>query len=403
MSATVATAPATFVHIRGRADATWRVAWPAQALGAKVAAIPEADAEKALQEPNMASPFPWAMRMRETNGRETLIGDGEQWAAFTATRPKVRTAEALFPDLEGAAVFTRPCLARATLALMMRQQGTLTVAETDDNYFAPDRQNIVQRTNALGEKGFDLHAKAMASFDRNVFSTAWLRDRYYREYKRRFGGKELPEPFVARNHVPSWAWPERADYDGPLRVGYMGSVSHLWDVHIAHAAFHAARYHRARTLMIGYNPADPDPGVPAEARNRKSRAVSERWAKVISEHIPWVEPVAYHRAALPLDIGLAPLRKSDFTCGKSDSKLLEFGISGAAVVCSRHPVFERAGWVHEVDVLYAQNQEDMALQTQRLLHDPILRRDLVQAAQEKIRNERNEQTMAREWSEALAT
>ena len=38
-------------------------------------------------------------------------------------RPRVTAKEALFPELEGAAVFTRPCLARATLALEMRQPG----------------------------------------------------------------------------------------------------------------------------------------------------------------------------------------------------------------------------------------------------------------------------------------
>jgi hypothetical protein len=402
MSSTVATAPATFVHIRGRADSTWRVEWPARALGAKLAAIPEDDAEKALLAPNMTTPFPWAMRMREAGGAVTLVGDGEQWAAFTAGRPRVEEAEAVFPELEGAAVFTRPCLARATLALMLRKQGRLTVAETDDNYFAPDRQNIVSRHNAAGEKGFDLHAKAMASMERNVFSTAWLRDRYYREYRRRFGGKDLPEPFVARNCVPDDAWPEIDPYDGPLRVGFMGSVSHLWDVHLAYASFHAAKYKGATTRMIGYNPADPDPGVPAETRSKKSQAVSDKWGLVIDEAIPWVEPGSYHRRALPLDIGLAPLRKSDFTCGKSDSKLCEYAISGAAIVCSKHPVFERAGWVHEVNALVAKNQEEMALHTLRLLRDRPLRLSLVAAAQEMIRTERNTATLKREWTEAIA-
>ena len=101
----------------------------------------------------MTTPFPWAMRMREQDGQTTLVGDKEQWEQFTATRPRVTAKEALFPELEGAAVFTRPCLARATLALEMRRQGVLTVAETDDNYFAPDRQNIVSRWNAAGRAG----------------------------------------------------------------------------------------------------------------------------------------------------------------------------------------------------------------------------------------------------------
>ena len=58
--------------------------------------------------------------------------------------------------------------------------------------------------------------------------------------------------------------------------------------------------------------------------------------------------------------------------GKSDSKLIEYAISGAAVVCSRHPVFERAGWVHGVNCLVAKSQEEMALHTLRAAPRPAL-------------------------------
>ena len=175
----------------------------------------------------------------------------------------------------------------------MNENGVRTIAETDDNYFAPSRQNLFSREQNLGERGHDMHAKAMASMTANVFSTEWLRDRYHREYRRRFKGLPLPEMHVARNCIPSWAWPERDEsYDGPVRVGFMGSPSHVWDVHIAYAAFHAAKHAHATTVMIGYNPADPDPDIPDEVevdgvwhktRSEKSLAVSAKWAKVIDK------------------------------------------------------------------------------------------------------------------------
>jgi hypothetical protein len=336
-------------------------------------------------------------------GETALVGDGEQWRLFSAGRPRLTRLELRFPELEGAALFVRPCLARATLAKVMRAQGTLTIAETDDNYFAPKRQNLVLRAQAEGEKAFDLHAKAMASMDRNVFSTEWLRDRYLREYRRRFGEVGLPEPFVARNCVPASAWPELEEYDGPLRVGFMGSASHVWDVHIAYAAFHAAKHLKATTTMIGYSPADPDPGVDETLRTRDSLAVSRKWAKVIDRHIHWTDPSVYHRRQLPLDIGVAPLRKGEFNHGKSDSKALEFTISGAACVLMRHPVFERAGWKHEENCLLASTQSDMGIQTLRLLRDPVLRRDLVAAAREMVANERNDEVMRTEWLAAVST
>jgi hypothetical protein len=400
---TVATCPATFVYVQGRGDTTWRADWPAAAIGARTVAIPEAQVDEALTGPNDATPFPWHFEARTEQGKTERIESRAQWHAFAARRPRLVFLGWEFPALEGTAVFTRPCLARATIAKAMRKGGTLTIGETDDNYFAPNRQNIVLRESGYGEAGFDLHAKAMASMDRNIFSTAWLRDRYRREYRRRFGkDAALPEPFVCRNCVPDHAWPELEDYDGPVRVGFMGSVSHLWDVHVAYAAFHAAKYVGARTVMIGYNPADPDPGVDDPTRTEKSLAVSRKWDAVIDVAIPWADPSVYHRTPLPLDIGLAPLRKNDFTRGKSDVKMIEFALSGAVGVCQRHPVFERAGWIDGVNCLMADNQEQMGLQTLRLLRDPPLRRELLQAAQELVRNERNESVMRREWLDAVA-
>ena len=394
---------ATFIVAQDMGDSTWRSLWPAEAIEAKRLLIPRDQLDRALLGPNTDTPFPWAVLASTDQGETTLVGDTEQWQAFTATRPRLARMRIRFPELEGAAVFIRPCLARATLAKAMRRQGILTIGETDDNYFAPNRQNLVLRERGVGERLLDQHAKAMASMDRNVFSTEWLRDRYYREYRRRFGDVGLPEPFVARNHVPSYAWPAIQPYEGPVRVGFMGSQSHLWDVHIAYAAFHAAKHVGATTTMIGYNPADPDPGFDDPTRTKESLRVSERWRKVIDRHIPWVEPDAYHRRALPLDIGLAPLRKNEFNLGKSDSKLLEYTISGAAVICQRSPVFERAGWKHEETCLMAKSQEDMAIQTLRLLRDLPLRDELAANAREMVREERNESVMAREWLAAVAS
>jgi glycosyltransferase involved in cell wall biosynthesis len=154
--------------------------------------------------------------------------------------------------------------------------------------------------------------------------------------------------------------------------------------------------------MIGYSPADPDPGVDDPTRTEKSLAVSRKWGAVIDRHIHWTDPAVYHRRQLPLDIGLAPLRRGEFNLGKSDVKAIEYSISGAAVVCMRHPVFERAGWKHEENALLVNNQEEMGLATLRLLRDPVLRRDLVAAAREMVANERNDEVMRTEWMAACS-
>lgn len=408
------TATATWLTVSGGNDVFWRAEAPAEAVGGRVAHVDEKDAVDTLAFPNSDKGYPWRFVAGTEDGTSRVIDSREAWESFTSTSPKLTSLDTQFPEQEGPAVFTRPCIARATLAKAMRLQGIRTIAETDDNYFAPPRHNLFARSNMPDEKTrrvvHDMHAKAMASMGVNVFSTAWLRDRYWKEYKQRFGLQGLPEMHVCRNNIARMAWPTVPEYDGPVRVGFMGSPSHVWDVHLAYAAFHAAKYHGCHTVMIGYHPGDPDPhipdtitanGVTYQLRSRKSRAVSTKWLNVVDEHIQWISPEEYHRAHLPLDIGLAPLRDNDFTRGKSDVKAIEYSISGAACVLQKHLVYTSGGWQHEVNCLLAKSQEDMAIQTMRLIHDPMLRTELVANARKMIRTERNEIVSRDEWNAAL--
>jgi hypothetical protein len=310
--------------------------------------------------------------------------------------------------VEGTAIWQRPDMPRAHLSYWMQDAGIRTVGETDDNYFASVDQNLFLRHNHFDEKQRSQHARALAFQDACVFSTAELRDMYQREFRARFGKQHLPELHVCRNHVPASDWPERDERDGPLRVGFMGSASHVWDIgSLGYASFHAAHGLGCETTFIGYTPADPDantngwdPGE--EFRSERSREHSAAWKKVVSRHIPWVEPDAYHRAALPLDIGIAPLRTNEFNLGKSDVKMVEHAISGVASVCSNMPVFNTAGWKHEVNCLMASTQEDFAHAVVRLVHDAKLRYELVANAQEMVMNERGDKQIKEEWSAAIA-
>jgi glycosyltransferase involved in cell wall biosynthesis len=215
---------------------------------------------------------------------------------------------------------------------------------------------------------------------------------------------------MCRNHIDHAQWPERIERDGPLRVGFMGSTSHLWDVSIAYTAIHAAHSMGCETHMIGYNPGDPDPGVPDEItadgetyelRSQKSKDHAAKWRKVISKHTGWINPTEYHRASLPLDIGLCPLKGDEFNFGRSDVKAIEYAISGAAVVCMNNPVYN-SNWTHEVNCLMAGSAQEMAVQTLRLIKDPQLRYELVTAAQEYVRKERGLVQMQQEWRYAIS-
>lgn len=401
---------ATWIVQKGGNDTWFRCDAPAQAVGGKVLYLKGKRFERSISHPNRDTGLPWTLHLQTEDGVVSASSKAE-WDALCRRRVRYTEAVPVFPTVEGAVVFTRPDGRRAVLAQYMREQGMLVCAETDDNYLSPGHMNLHQRQSGWTEDAIDITTRSMASFDRNIFSTDWLRDRYHKEMRRRLGKQNLPELFVCRNHIPHSAWPERKPYDGPLRVGFMGSGSHVWDINMAYTALHAAKNYGGATItMIGYNPAEPDKepdfyevnGEKIMARSQKSIDYRAKWRQVVDTHIEWIDPGRYRRVPLPLDIGLAPLMgANDFTLGKSDAKALEYTIAGAACVLSTSGIYSAGGWKHEVNCLMAGSQQEMAEQTLRLCLDEKLRYDLVTAAQEMVWNERCEIQMREEWSEAL--
>lgn len=365
------TAPATFYVVTGNSDYYWRVNAPAKAIGAKVNEIPEEGGYYAVTQENSDSPFPWH-----------LTEEGAE-----------------YPNHEGsAAVWTRPDLARATHARAMREQhGIRTVAEVDDNYLSNPKLNLFMRSNGFSPEHRTHHLKACASMGHVIVSTPELRDIYWKGMKQEFGRKLVPPISVCGNHLFLEDWPERIESDGPLRVGWMGSPSHVWDIDLAWAAMLHARNQGCETIVIGFNPADPDDfAITTDRAYEKTR----QWDKAISKAIPWVKMDSRSRLSLPLDIGLCPLLHNKFTMGKSDVKAVEYTIAGAAVVASATPVYTR-NWVHGETALLASSPQEMLNHVDLLIRKPALRERLVEAAQQYVREERDITKHADEWREAV--
>lgn len=367
---TVATAPATFYAVVGNSDYSWRVISPARAVGAETCLIPERGGWFAVTQPNDDTAFRWTQ--------------DEQ--GFTT-----------YPDHQGAAVWIRPDLARATHAKAMRQlHGVRTIGETDDNYLAPPHFNVYMRANGFDRKHRLDHMKAVASMDAMVFSTGWLRDYYHRELVREFGKKRLPPSHVCRNHVFEEDWPVLEDYDGPVRVGWMGSPSHVWDVNLAWPALLYAKQNGASTVMVGYDPADPETHV-TSARGNFNLG---QWGKVGYQYVPWRKMDGTERMRLPIDIGVAPLVTDAFTLGKSDIKAIEYVISGAAVVAQNNPVFNK-NWVHGETALLVGSPSEMIDAVKLLMKDKRLRRTLVENGQQYVREQRGGKQLREEWAAVI--
>lgn len=348
----VATACATWYAIQGGNDLGWRVEAPARVIGAKTCIMPEVGAYYCLMVPNTDSEFHWV-----------VTEDGAD-----------------YPQHEGAAVWTRPDLARATHAKAMRElHGIRTVAEVDDNYLSDPKLNYFMRVNGFDATARLDHMKAVASMDAIIVTTPGLRAHYEQTLARRF--RHCPPVYVCGNHVELDRWPAPVPAeDGRLRVGYMGSESHRWDLKLAFPALKWAADNGHHVVLIGHDP---------------------QWRRYMDyTHVPWTTPAEYRRTALPLDIGLAPLRHDTHTLGKSDIKALEYWMSGAAVIASNMPVYNQTVKHFENGIL-AGSREEMWIWTQRLCNDRGLREALVDAGQEYVREERDIIKHADEWREAV--
>lgn len=407
---TAAVATATFYVVHGSNDIAWRAEYPAAAVGGKVERILEDGAERLLEYPHNRRPFRWWINAVTVDGMTTVIKTKREWERFTREQPAVVDAKVIYPDHEGsAAVFIRPDLARAILARSMRERdGIRTLAEVDDNYVSNPRWNLALRSQGWDKTGMVAHMKALASMNGIVFSTAWLRDYYRRKMEGRFGKLPGLEWHVCRNNVPDWVWPERIERDGPVRVGWMGSPSHVWDVNLAWPAFRWAHENGAEIHFIGYNPAtDPMGGGTLElteedAANKSAGSLFavQQWRKLDIRHIPWRKPETYERFALPLDIGLCPLVVNHHTLGKSDVKWIEYTISGAATVAQHCPVYNRS-IIHGETGLLAADRREFIKYTDLLMRDENLRERLVRNAQQYVREYRGLKQLYEEWNAAI--
>lgn len=295
-------------------------------------------------------------------------------------------------------------MTRAILIRGMEElAGIRCLTEVDDNYVTGQRHNPWLNVFLhVAPQVFEQNLKALCSASGIIFSTRRLRDLYWRFIKDRFGKLDL-ELHVCRNHVPDEDWPAPVPPGERLRVGFMGSISHIGDLHLCLPALTRAKEMGCEIVLIGIDPTSPAeyakiPGVnPSLPR---IRGLIAAWRRLEPTVIPWIRPEVYARPPLPLDIGVCPLALNSFSLGKSDVKAIEYTLSGAAVVASAHPVY-RDFWRHGETCLLSSSPEDMARCVAELVRNRGLRRELVRAARQYVREERGSQTLRREWHDAL--
>jgi glycosyltransferase involved in cell wall biosynthesis len=334
-------------------DTYWRVEVPAKAVGAHVCFVPYATGREEFEQPGIATSraFRWV-----------VTEDGAE-----------------YPDHHGTAVFTRPDQLRAPHALAMKEQGCRIVAEVDDNYLAPTGQNPQIKAGWSTGRERETHLRTLACFDALIVTTETLA-RSYRKGLREI--KSRVPIHVCGNHVDPEDWPDPPPVSSRLRVGWMGSPSHEWDIELLYPSLKWAEMEGHEAVIVGHDPC---------------------WDNHLSyRFVPWVDPLTFTRkdASWPIDIALAPLVRNQFNLGKSDVKVLEYGMSGAAVVASNIEVYNQSIRHGETGLL-AGSWREMVDCVRLLARDKRLREELAANLQQHIREERLIEHHAAEWREAI--
>jgi glycosyltransferase involved in cell wall biosynthesis len=408
-------AVATFIAVETGGDLSWRCEAPAREIGARQEIVSTKSWLDTFTQPHDEHPFRWHLQLEWPDGTRSVAKTARGWKRIQRKGewrdPRVRLTT-IFPDHEGTAVFIRPDLARSTLAKAMREQhGIRTISEVDDNYMADLRQSLGLREAEWKTGDQEEHLKALVSHNAIIFSTKVLRDLYDRQirnhYRKWFGPPDkwapLPELYVCRNHVAERDWPQQIEREGRVRVGWMGSSSHVWDVDMAWGALLYASREGAETWMVGY---DPVGAMVKDAKKRnielspRAREKLKAWMRVGYRTLPWRQLDKYERVALPFDIGLCPIRTDHMTLGKSDSKALEYWINGAAPIATNNSVYNRTIKHMETGLLVGSDRE-MVDAVALLMKDEKLRQRLVANGQQYVREQRGAKQMKEEWTYAV--
>lgn len=113
--------------------------------------------------------------------------------------------------------------------------------------------------------------------------------------------------------------------DGTVRIGWAGTNTHVGDFKEADRAIVevAKKYPNVKFVFMGYAPDYIIDNIPQDKVEFRKGVKIEKYHAALGE--------------LSLDIGLAPLENNTFNVGKSNLKVLEYGIMGVPTVAS--PVY----------------------------------------------------------------
>ena len=286
------------------------------------------------------------------------------------------------PRQKGASIW--PFAGNASRGLIManlQTDGVKVLLEVDDLYLKPAPHVPGLRTDwapALDRSRNDryshqAHRKIAQWVDGVICSTPELANHYER-------ATSAPI-FLCPNSVDLADWGALTERkDGPVRVGFAGSPSHLHDVSLVTRALDAAFRMGAELWKIGLD------------------NVEWRWPHT---NVRWENSLPKYREHLKnLDIGLCPLKKNEWADCRSDIKAIEYVLSGAIpVVQADSPAY--TDWMEVAPS--ASSQKDWEFTVQSLLRlDEQERKELWRDCYQFVLDNRLIEQSISTWREAVA-
>ncbi len=168
--------------------------------------------------------------------------------------------------------------------------------------------------------------------------------------------------------------------DGPLVVGWGGSVGHLEDIRAVAPSL--TDWLRRRDDVVLSIMAD--------------HAFIELFSGVPANRIRFTPPGTlddFYNFAQTLHVGIAPMRDDEFNLCRSDVKFMEYASRGAVPVCADVPTYNRTLRNGETGLLFS-NTDELNGCLDKLADDPCLRVRIAKQAFDYIKNERSEQRAA---------
>lgn len=256
-----------------------------------------------------------------------------------------------------------------------------TLIDVDDNYLTgnwavSEGTWVKEIDRALDRPSIEGHKQLVGMVDGITVASEALVEPYSRYNE---------NVTVVRNAVDPVDWHPKPETlkrrDGKIRVGVAVSASHHDDLPLITRALHrAAMRPNVEVMVIGHGRAE--------------------W-EFPHLFIPWHDDLSDYRLDLAeLDIMLAPIGKAQrWGIYRSDLKVLEAGMAGAAIICSDMPPYE--AWEHGDMVLKAQSDRDFEEALMILLGDMDETADMARRLRDHVLEERTIQDEVETWKKAL--